>query len=435
MNKNLINELKTGICFVEVNVRFPVDIQYSGSWTGTGFIIEDLKSKKRYIATCAHVAPLTSYSVSLEFINGFRTKGKVAYQDHCHDVSFIEFEDNKSLLVHTPFKFEKIVSDFESLTLIGGNEGYKSYVSDGVVADSNLLISERNTIGIQSSIQSSGGTSGSPIFNQHGKIVGMHASGTERCSFEISSEVILDSFERFTSGKSKKESGVTLDYENKYKYLSAGLISADDNQKYFENTTKLIIVKDCDIFYDSYLHLMSGDVILKVNGILVKNAFHFEKILNDSAEYLAKIEFFRNGSILNTMIRLVSADIEKTSHVLSWEGGTFQNSNILTRRYYSIKEEGVLMSKCLTGSLFYTVGTNSEKIRNGKGTLVTHLNGVRVKNLMEFINVLKETQRESISLHFYDYILNVPHRFCVCDVKYEEISELLLEEEKISIAS
>jgi S1-C subfamily serine protease len=426
MEKMNLNELRSGVCFIEVEIPNPVDIQGQGCFTGSGFVISDLQSKRKLVATCSHVAPLSSRSIALEFNNGFRTKGKVVYEDHCHDLSLIEFEDANDQLDHIQYQFENNVSDFEQLTLIGGNEGYKSYVANGIVADNHILFDERNTIGIQTSIPSAGGTSGSPIFNEAGKIVGMHVSATERCGFEMKIEVILDSLDRFLKGKSKFESGITFAYENKFKFMDAGLISREDEESFFSKTSKLIVVKDVDVFYDSFNYLMPGDVILKINDCSIHNAFQAEKVMNDSQGLVCKILIKRSGVLFEKTIKLKNSIHETTSSILLWENATFQDTNITTRRYYSIKEQGVLMSKCNYGSPFSLVGVGSSKVYGGKGTLITHLNGIRVENLNEFKNVLRESQRSSVSLHYYDYISNYPQKFIICDVQYDQFNEMYL---------
>ena len=423
MDKSKLNVLKAGVCFLEVEVRNPVDMQDSGNFTGSGFIISNSGSSRRLVATCAHVAPLSSHAVNLEFNNGFRAKGKVVYTDHCHDLSFIEFFDEQNLVVHQGFEFEKDVNDFELLTLIGGNEGYKSYIANGLVADTHILIDDRNTIGIQTSIPSAGGTSGSPIFNEDGKIVGMHIAATERCGFEMKIDIILDALDRFMMGVDKLESGITFEYENKYKLIQAGLITEEDNLNYFSQHSKILIIKDVDIHYENYSHLLPGDIVLKINNKLISNAFDAEKELNDSPNLVADILVKRNGNLIDKKIKLKNAVDENTATIFQWEDATFQDTNITTRRYYSIKEEGVLLSKYKPGSSFSRVGNSSSKINGGKGALITHVNGIRIKNLSDFRAVLNETRKTSISILYYDYICNLPLKFALCDVSYESFDE------------
>ena len=431
MDKNILNQLKTGICFLEVEIRNPVDIQNSGSFIGSGFVITHPESQKKLIVTCAHVAPNSTRTINIEFSNGFRTKGKVVYTDHAHDFSFIEYEDDKNLQSGVPYEFEKVVSQFDTLTLIGGNEGYKSYVASGIVADPHILIDERNTVGIQSSIPTAGGTSGSAVFNEDGKIVGMHIAGTERCSFELAIEIILDALDRFIHEIPKLESGITFEYENKYKFISAGLITDEDETNYFSHSSKLLVIKDVDVLYEAFNLLMPGDVVLSINQEPVLNAFYAERFMNDSRNRNCDFTVKRNGKVIEVKFKLKVATQEKTNRILLWENCTFQDSNILTRRYYSIKEEGVLLSKCVSGSPFFMVGGESKKVNGGKGTLITHFNGIRVKNLDQFLKVLSENRPAAVSFHYYDYITVVPMKFIICDVSYDQVSEVVFLEKEI----
>jgi S1-C subfamily serine protease len=219
------------------------------------------------------------------------------------------------------------------------------------------------------------------------------------------------------------ESGITFEYENKYKLIQAGLITEEDDLHYFSQNAKILIIKDVDVLYETFSHLLPGDIVIKINNKLISNAFEAEKELNDSPCLVADIMVKRNGNLINKKIKLKNAVDETTATIFQWENATFQDTNITTRRYYSIKEEGVLLSKYKPGSSFSKVGNSSSKINGGKGALITHVNGIRIKNLSDFRAVLSETRKTSISILYYDYICNLPLKFALCDVSYESFDE------------
>lgn len=435
MEKEKLKKLKAGICYIEVERGTPVDYEQYGSFTGTGFLMQHPISKRKVVVTCKHLATMSCRSVAMEFANGFRAKGKVIYNDHSHDISFIDFEDPENLVDAEIFEIENEIEEFDSVTLIGSNEGYKSFSVNGIIAETHFPLGPRHTIGIQTNLACSNGTSGAPVFNDQGKLIGMHIQGTDKCSFEIRIEVVMDVLDKFFNSRPRFESGITFQYMNKYTLLDAGLISSEEDSELFLNVSNVLAIKDIDFFYDGHSKLMPGDLIIMVNGIRSNDPFEVDQLIDLSKDLVQEITFMRSGKVNTCQIVAKLAKAEITHRVALWEEATFQDTNIHTRRYYSIREEGVLLSKCGHASPLLLVGAHSQVVAGGKAALITHIDGERVRNLSEFHDVIARSKNASILIHYYDYMNMSPLQIQICEVRSRDLKRLDFFETNLEVAS
>lgn len=430
MDKNLLRELKKGVVFIEVERSTPVDCESYGTFHGTGFLMAEPVTGKRMVVTCKHLASLSCKSVFVEFDDGSKIRGKVVYNDHAHDIAFIEVEEAGQVADWIPVETENHVETFEVVTLIGCNEGYKSFAVSGIVAETHCLLNPRDTLGIQTNLACSHGTSGSPVFNDLGKIIGMHIQGSEKCSFEIRIEVILDVLKKFVTGTARKESGLTFVLVNKHVMQNAGLLQKSDAEKYFPTQNYVLAVKDVDQLYPASKKLLPGDIILSAGGSLVRNPFEVQKLIDSSRDEEVEIFYVRLGEIGKCRIRTLPGEKELTKNILSWEEGTFQESNIMTRRYLGIREEGVLLSKATHSSPFSNIGMYSQHMTMGKGALLTHVDGVRVTKLEDLIEVIANSTTGTIVLHYFDFMSLGLLQMHVCQIQSRNFQSIKFYKEE-----
>jgi S1-C subfamily serine protease len=425
MEKLLLKTLRTGVCFIEIDRKYPVNLSRPGQYFGSGFILNSKGKKNKIVCTCAHVISQNVSSVFIEFTNGFRSSAKVLYSDPIHDVAFVEFEDVENLFDMDDYQTCYNLEPFDDVTLIGCNEGYKAFVSTGIVADTNSLLAPRHSKGFQTSIQTAGGTSGSPIFNEQGKIVGMHTSGTERCSFEISIQIIEMIYQRFINNLPNKELGITLSYNNMFKVLSANHITPQMAELYFLNCPNVLYITDIDHSYHASGILYPGDIILNVNQQRVLSPIDFEVAINKNEGHEHSLHIIRYGMEIEVSVNSRCASIEITSKILEVNDAYFENITIKTRRFLGFNVDGIYFTYAPETSPFSSLGSTSTLYPNRKGVLITKLNGVPIKSVDDFFHLLNELNGTILTLNFIDFLDCGPERVEIIELKDKEIKEII----------
>ncbi len=153
-NKNLIAQIKTIDNVGKIIMR------------GTGFII----GNNGYLATSYHVIePFYSYyNNSIEAdINGITYKsGKILITDKNIDVAIIKFNFNSQYKLNLADSY--IPKLGENIFVIGNPMGFETTISNGIIS----AIREKNSY-IQITAPVSHGSSGSPLFNSNGDVIGI----------------------------------------------------------------------------------------------------------------------------------------------------------------------------------------------------------------------------------------------------------------------
>ena len=84
----------------------------------------------------------------------------------------------------------------DELLLIGNNEKEEYSIKRGRVANLNVNKGDRHSSYIHTTFDRTGGSSGSPVWNTKGEVIGIHARGTDTSSFELPINYVIDALKR-----------------------------------------------------------------------------------------------------------------------------------------------------------------------------------------------------------------------------------------------
>lgn len=162
------------------------------------------------MATNAHIAGNSPCQIHVTFENGERCEGRVLYVDNWHDFAFIKLSMEE---VDWPLAEAKMGSSYElseqqEVCLVGNNDNEEYSIKYGVVTNLAINRGDVHSDAFQTSFDRTGGSSGSPVFNDAGVVVGLHMSGTDTTSIELRIEYLKDALEQIrTVGLAKFKRG------------------------------------------------------------------------------------------------------------------------------------------------------------------------------------------------------------------------------------
>lgn len=154
---------------------------------GSGFIVAN-----QLVATNFHVI---SGGVKAKVVTAtgqkFDLAGVVAYDDYL-DVALLKPVVRTGFPSLTLASFDK-VRQGQSVVAIGSPLGFQNSISDGIVSAKQVFEDETGSVKvIQTTASITFGSSGGPLMNMNGEVIGLNSFGIEKLNFAISSDYIIN---------------------------------------------------------------------------------------------------------------------------------------------------------------------------------------------------------------------------------------------------
>jgi len=390
-----IERLKATVVNLEVTSEVNLGFDGAGKWAGTGFIVD---AKRGIIATNRHVSSTSPASIKITFFGGSSTEGRVQYYDYYHDFAFIKFDPST---VPPPLKEATLGSSFklkpqQTVFLIGNNEREEYSVKIGMVVNSRVNKGDRHSLTVHTSFDRTGGSSGSPVFNEQEEVVGIHFKGSFTSSFELPIEYILDALDVVRKGEipQRGDIGLRLDYVNLDDAIKHAGISDHYRKVYkrkFPGATKLIHVRSVIPRSPAESLIKSGDVIWSVGDQLIgDNLYLFDKLIDKSIDQKIKLTVLRREGEKVLELPVHDLEKEKTKRFVLFGGGTFQDIATDFRRMMNYGGDGIFMNHVRAGSAFASLGRHEEDEPTTRKVVIRELNGTRIRSLDDFIRAGQE---------------------------------------------
>jgi S1-C subfamily serine protease len=158
-------------------LEFTVRIS-NGSSAGSGFLI----SEDGFIVTNAHVISFaTRGNVQVTFADGTKYSGKIHSSDTVTDLALIKIEPIEGV----PFKIARLGSTSsvragDAITAVGAPHHLQNTVSQGTVSaplrhEFEINMPTTYEAYIQTDVSTNPGSSGGPLLNQAGEVIGVHS--------------------------------------------------------------------------------------------------------------------------------------------------------------------------------------------------------------------------------------------------------------------
>ena len=378
---------------------------------GTGFVVD---KKQGLIITNEHLASkqrISDYKVS--FFNGREAEAKFLYSDPWIDFALLKVnpQDIPQNVVQLEFSNTPIENE-ESIVIIGNNQGNNFSVQTGVISNLYESWGAFPSQNIIISLNTKGGSSGSPILNNRGKVIALNYAADQTYAAAIPIAYIRDALQYLSKNKipPRRDIGAMLEYYSLDKAATFSNFPKDiiDDyiNKYPGSFSKALKVST--VLEESPAHgiLQPGDIIWKVNNIEIgAKLYEYQKLLNTSSDDSVNLEVYRNGKLISLKVPLYNLyDLEPSKFVM-FGGATFVEVDNFLKLTTGAPKGKVFVTNVNIGSSFDVLPWI--KINNyGLVYLinVVSINNIPINNLDDLIKIIPElTETKNFKINFKNY--------------------------------
>lgn len=298
------------------------------SSSGTGFLVD---KSKGIILTNQHVigtAVVGTYEVS--FYNGIREQAKIIYYDPWLDYGFLKVDPS---IIPADVQETSISPNDpmpnQSIFIIGNNQGKSFSIHTGVVASTYHIDGGLPQHSVHLNLNTTGGSSGSPIFNTKGEAIALNYAGDGTIAIALHPSYIRYALHAIKKGAYpvRKHIGVlctTRSLVDSTRYNGFPLAMQQAYAKKFPDAcSQAIAVSTVLPNTPAAKQLLPGDIIWAINKKeRGPNLYALDMAMNKGNQSI-DITIFRNGNWQDVTIELDDIEAHKIAKLVQFGGVCF----------------------------------------------------------------------------------------------------------------
>lgn len=360
----------------------------------TGFVVD---AERGIILTNRHVVgpgPFVGYAV---FDNHEEAVVKPIYRDPIHDFGFLQFnpKDIKYITVSELSLRPDLAKVGTEIRVVGNDAGEKLSILAGFISrlDRNapfygsMMYNDFNTEYIQAAASASGGSSGSPVVNEHGEAVALQAGG----STEASTDFFLPVSRPLRALKCIQESQPITRGDIQVEWL---LLPFDECRRLgltpeaeaaarelFPDKSGLLVCEMVIPQGPADGLLKEGDILISVNGEPIPTFIRLDEILDDNVGKPLEFVLQRGGQDLNVTITIGDLHAITPNRFVNVAGASFNDLSYQLAKCYCIPVKGVYVNDAS--------GTFDFNNQDKNGWILDKIDNKPTPDLDTFIEVMK----------------------------------------------
>jgi serine protease Do len=350
--------------------------------SGSGFII----SKDGYVLTNNHVIDGVE-EVFVRLHNGKDLEAEVIGTDADTDIALLKLKGNN----FKPFK----IGDLEKtkvgswVVAIGAPFGYDQTVTAGIISAKGRSVGEQYVPYIQTDVAINPGNSGGPLINMRGRVVGINSKilstsgGSNGLSFSIPIDLAMDVVNQIRDNGKVIRGYLGVNYQEVDRRMA--------KWSQLESTQGALINGIAPGSPAMRAGIKNGDIVLKVDGKLVKNAAELPFIIGryrpgEKAEFTIvrekeKIELNVTIGSRDGAVVAASPQQPQAKEELEWLGATLKELPEVVASRANVTH-GILVTDIDAGAA-YDAGIRA-------GDIIQSIQLTSVSDLLEFERVKAE---------------------------------------------
>lgn len=419
-NSKVIQKSKQAVVSIEISSSLKAYGAFSTASLGTGFLVN---KSKGIIVTNKHIAnPITVSNFKLTFHNGQTASAKLLYSDPWLDFSFLQVDPSALPSDMQELSFCKNEPKLaENVIIVGNNEGKSFSTQTGKISDLYLIKGSMPQHSIAISLNTKGGSSGSPVLNLSGEIIALNYGGSDTYALGLHPIYIKAALESIKTDKtpSRKHIGAIVELYSLSDAAEYRNFPQDKTKEYlkkFPNSMSNALVVAYTL-QDSpaQTSLLTGDIIWAIDGKMVGPSLSaFDMAMNQTSKDFVTLSIYRNGESLNLNINLYNLEDHIITRMVQFAGVMFFEVDDVFCNKTGLPAGKLTLCNSLPNSTFNKIKCYQNN--GGANYLcdILYLNGEEIDSLDKLIQAIPKLKTKK---HFtIDYSL-------LCSIE-EEKSEL-----------
>lgn len=392
--RDTIDRVVKSVVSLRVTAVRDFDTEDASVSQGTGFVVdaeEGLLLTNRHMV---HAGPVVAEGV---FLDHEEVELEPIYRDPVHDFGFYRFDP--AAVKHMEVRALELAPGAAQvgvdIRVVGNDAGEKLSILDSTLArlDRNAPLygsddyNDFNTFYIQAASNTSGGSSGSPVVDQQGRVVALNAGGATQSasSFYLPLHRVVRALELIREGEPVSRGDIQTTFLHapfdEVRRLGVDEATEDAVRARGGDLALGMLVVDGVLPEGPAAGLLHpGDVLLRVDGELVTDFVALEEIFDEAVGEPLSIELQRGGE--RVTVEVVVGDLHAITpdRFLEVGRGIFHPISYMQARNHDLPVRGVYMA--VGGYTWSTAGIP-------EGAVVTDVDGEPTPDLDTFQRVLE----------------------------------------------